>query len=85
VAKTPNGYQIDQHVPFQGLAKYFPKWDFWSATIPSGSPGFTQSKDCLIAIYDLAATNQGCQMVNFQTKNPNLGQFGRALNWKMLV
>jgi hypothetical protein len=28
---------------------------------------------------------QGCQMVCFQTKNPNLGEFWRALVWKMLV
>jgi hypothetical protein len=29
--------------------------------------------------------NQGCQMVCFQTKNPNLGKFWRALDWKMLI
>jgi hypothetical protein len=29
--------------------------------------------------------NQGCQMVYFQTKNPNLGKFWRVLQWKMLV
>jgi hypothetical protein len=28
---------------------------------------------------------QGCQMVYFQTKNPNLGESWRALDWKMLV
>jgi hypothetical protein len=28
---------------------------------------------------------QGCQMVYFQTKNYNLGKFGRALDWKMLL
>jgi hypothetical protein len=28
---------------------------------------------------------QGCQMVYFQTQNPNLGKFGRVLRWKMLV
>jgi hypothetical protein len=28
---------------------------------------------------------QGCQMVCFQTKNPNLGKFWKALEWKMLV
>jgi hypothetical protein len=28
---------------------------------------------------------QGCQMVCFQAKNPNLGKFWRALEWKMLV
>jgi hypothetical protein len=27
----------------------------------------------------------GCQMVCIQTKNPNLGKFWRALEWKMLV
>jgi hypothetical protein len=27
---------------------------------------------------------QGCQMVYFQTKNPNLGKFWSALDWKML-
>jgi hypothetical protein len=26
-----------------------------------------------------------CQMVCFQTKNPNSGKFWRALEWKMLV
>jgi hypothetical protein len=28
---------------------------------------------------------QGCQMVRFQTKQPNLGKFWRVLQWKMLV
>jgi hypothetical protein len=28
---------------------------------------------------------QGCQMVCFQTKNPNLGKFWRVLQWKMFV
>jgi hypothetical protein len=28
---------------------------------------------------------QGCQMVCFQNKNPNLGKFGRVLQWKMLL
>jgi hypothetical protein len=28
---------------------------------------------------------QGCQTVCFQTQNPNLGKFWRALEWKMLV
>jgi hypothetical protein len=27
----------------------------------------------------------GCQMSYFQTKRPNLGKFGRVLQWKMLV
>jgi hypothetical protein len=29
--------------------------------------------------------NQGCQMVSFQTKNPNLGKFWRAIDWKMFL
>jgi hypothetical protein len=33
----------------------------------------------------LCNTEQGCQMVYFQTKNINLGQFWRALEWKMLA
>jgi hypothetical protein len=28
---------------------------------------------------------QGCQMVYFQTENPNLGKFWRVLQWKMLI
>jgi hypothetical protein len=28
---------------------------------------------------------QGCQMAYFPTKDPNLGKFWRALEWKMLV
>jgi hypothetical protein len=34
---------------------------------------------------DRHPSNQGCQMVCFQTKNPNLGKFWRVLQWKMLV
>jgi hypothetical protein len=30
-------------------------------------------------------SNQGCQMVCFQTKNPNSGKFWNVLQWKMLV
>jgi hypothetical protein len=29
--------------------------------------------------------DQGCQMVSFQTKNPNLGKLWRALHWRMLI
>jgi hypothetical protein len=28
---------------------------------------------------------QGCQMVYFQTENPNLGKYWNALDWKMLI
>jgi hypothetical protein len=31
------------------------------------------------------AGRQGCQMVCFQTKNPNFGKFWRVLQWKILV
>jgi hypothetical protein len=34
---------------------------------------------------DRGTLYQGCQMVCFQTKNPNLGKFCRALECKMLV
>jgi hypothetical protein len=29
--------------------------------------------------------NQGCQMVCFQNKNPNLGKFWKALDWPILI
>jgi hypothetical protein len=29
--------------------------------------------------------DQGCQMVCFQTKNPNFGKLWRVLQWKMMV
>jgi hypothetical protein len=32
-----------------------------------------------------AFLDQGCQMVYFQTKNPNLGKFWMALKWKRLL
>jgi hypothetical protein len=31
------------------------------------------------------ALKQGCQMVYFRNKNPNLGKLFRALDWKMLM
>jgi hypothetical protein len=31
------------------------------------------------------ASKQGCQMVYFETKNPNFGKFWRASKWKILV
>jgi hypothetical protein len=31
------------------------------------------------------SARQGCQMVCFQTKIPNLGKLWRALVWKLLV
>jgi hypothetical protein len=34
---------------------------------------------------EIQSHNQGCQMVSFKIKNPNLGKFWRALEWKMLI
>jgi hypothetical protein len=45
--------------------------DFYSG----GGPGFGQT----------SGKHQGCQMEYFKTKNPNLGKFWRALEWKMFV
>jgi hypothetical protein len=39
----------------------------------------------IFIIFESAQNKQGCQMVCFQTKNPNLGKFWRALEWEMLV
>jgi hypothetical protein len=41
-----------------------------------------RSEEKLVLKHDRSI--QGCQMVYFQTKNPNLGTFWRALKWKML-
>jgi hypothetical protein len=38
---------------------------------------FTYAPLCLVP------SAQGCQTVYFQTKNPNLGKFWRAFDWKM--
>jgi hypothetical protein len=35
--------------------------------------------------HERSRLDQGCQMVCFQTKNPNLGKFWRVLQWKMMV
>jgi hypothetical protein len=40
------------------------------------------SSECIIAS---GGNGLGCQIVYFQTKNPNLGKFWRVLHWKMLV
>jgi hypothetical protein len=41
--------------------------------------------DTAVSISMWQRDDQGCQMVYFQTKNSNLGQFYRVLQWKMLV
>jgi hypothetical protein len=43
---------------------------------------FAESEFFAAPAHDLI---QGCHMVRLQTKNPNLGKFWGALDWKMLV
>jgi hypothetical protein len=45
-------------------------------------PGFESCDTC---IYNMMICSQGCQMVFFKTKNPNLGKFWRAWEWKKFV
>jgi hypothetical protein len=47
--------------------------------------GMVSSKQLQTGSQSSGNTNQGCQMVCFQTKNPNLGKFWSVLQWKMLV
>jgi hypothetical protein len=45
--------------------------------------GHKESEYCFIALAarePLPATDRGCRMVYFQTKNPNMGKFGREWN-----
>jgi hypothetical protein len=41
-----------------------------------------QAFDCMVRFLPV---KQGCQMVCFQTKNPNLGKFWRFLQWKIML
>jgi hypothetical protein len=51
---------------------------FWAIfTNLSGHPGLRPRK------WILCRSMQGCQMVCFQTKNPNYGKIWRALEYKM--
>jgi hypothetical protein len=43
-----------------------------------------KKNQCFYGI-SVSPMTQGCQMVYFQTKNPNLSAFWRALDWKMLI
>jgi hypothetical protein len=44
-----------------------------------------EDRPCLIYERSNSYVVQGCQMVYFQTKSPNLGKFWRELQLKMLV
>jgi hypothetical protein len=46
---------------------------------------FPGQEELIVRATTSAENPQGCQMVCFQTKNTNLGNFWRALEWKMLV
>jgi hypothetical protein len=61
-----------------------------AAQTPSRSPGIKKCKSTQSAVSQNGAPRveiktRVCQMVCFQTKTPNLGNFRRALQWKMLV
>jgi hypothetical protein len=44
-----------------------------------------EPRDLVLQAYAMTTSEQGCQMVCFQTKNPNLGKFLGVLQWKMMV
>jgi hypothetical protein len=46
---------------------------------------FTETVILRESCHVFCSVPQGCQTVCFQTKNPNLGKFWRALDWKMLI
>jgi hypothetical protein len=54
---------------------------FWAIffTNSSGHPAFGGKQKLM-----LRGFVQGCQMVYFQTKNPNLGKFCRGKSWYIL-
>jgi hypothetical protein len=58
-----------------GTAPYFLFFCRSAQQVRTGDAGQPTSKNL--------AYNQGCQMVCFQTKNPNLGRFWRTVDWKM--
>jgi hypothetical protein len=43
------------------------------------------NNESIFSLKNNLSSFQGCQMVYFQTKNPNWGKFWRALEWKMFV
>jgi hypothetical protein len=43
-----------------------------------------QDQPCISFVY-INSVHQGCQMVYFRTKNPDLGKFLRALDWKIFI
>jgi hypothetical protein len=94
VIYIPNGPKDIPTISIPRPFQIYPNWDFWIENIRSGNPGNVCTRgsgDCA-SFVTLGQTKliasrhcQGCQIVCFQTKNPNLGKFGRALDWKMLI
>jgi hypothetical protein len=48
-------------------------------------PSLTLSTFIAVEKFECQECLQGCQMVYFQTKNPNLGNYWSALDWNTLV
>jgi hypothetical protein len=62
----------------------------WKASVSifslsSSADGKDKRKNVKNRIPTKPGLTRGCQRVYFQTKNPNLDKFWRALEWKMLV
>jgi hypothetical protein len=66
--------QQSSQINFQFFAAFFPR-----KKLELGRGGV----NCVKTSFSVLA--QGCQMVYFQTKNPSMGKFWRALEWKSLV
>jgi hypothetical protein len=60
-----------------------------ASSIQSGTDATNRDYNCKVKVRNFANeqrdVSKGCQMEYFHTKNPNLGIFGRALEWKLLV
>jgi hypothetical protein len=76
--------------PFQNLNSFF-QAQFFSIRRQNGFARrwkfFIENQSLLAsaAKQTSSSQDQGCQMVCFWTKNPNLGKFWTALEWKMMV
>jgi hypothetical protein len=68
--------------PFQSMNNNLMQWNKNSSSTASSRRRFANSSPMW---KQNACVDQGCQMVSFQTKNPNWGKCWRALDWKMLI
>jgi hypothetical protein len=62
-----------------------PSRENWGANLEVISVNHRPCRYKSLPIFLLPTSIQGCQMVCFQTKNPNLGKLLSALDWKMLI